>query len=128
MASMLIASRSTPAASWIAEEIWSAWWLFNGSVWTRMLFFPEEFTTGAPAAGMLASAAFCATAFWIFSTLASVAWPGATATWYSTPPWNSMPRLKPRNASPLTAASTIRPEMEYHSHFRPTKSIETWPS
>ena len=77
-----------------------AWSLSSGSVWIRMLSEPEVFTIGDSAAGMSESSAVCATASRIFSTLAWVASPDFMETRYSTPPSNSMPRLRPLPSSP----------------------------
>ncbi len=84
----------------------------------------EVFTIGDDAASMPVSA----TAVRIVSTLSWVTSSAARLTLYSTPPSNSMPKLRPLNHSPATATRTITAEIEYHSHLRPTKSIETSPS
>ena len=128
IASVLIASVETPTDFWIAVEIRSAWSLFSGSVCTRMLFEPEVFTIGEAAASMFADPASSATASRILVTLAWVTWFDGRVTWYSTPPENSMPRLSPRKVRPAIAATRITAEIEYHSHLRPTKSIEILPS
>ena len=94
------------------------------SVWTVIASVPEVLTIGEEASLMPVAA----TASRILSTLSWVASPAPTDTLYSLPPSNSMPRLSPLKYRPPTASSTITPEIEYQSHLRPTKSIETSPS
>ncbi len=64
--------------------------MVSSSVCTRM-DLPEVFTIGEDAASMPVSA----TALRILSTLSWVTWSAGMLTWYSTPPSNSMPKLRP---------------------------------
>ncbi len=91
MASALSAFWPTPAALVMTAAIWSDSSLPSGSVWIRMVSSPEVLTIGDAASGMSSVSAARATALRMFSTVASVIFPDDTETWYSTPPWNSMP-------------------------------------
>ena len=68
-----------------------AWSLVISSVCTRIESLPEVFTIGEDAASMPVSA----TAVRILSTLSWVTWSAGRLTLYSTPPSNSMPKLRP---------------------------------
>ncbi len=105
----------TCIASAIAVVTLSASSLDIASVCTRIAFSPEVVTIGEAASGI----PVLATASRIVSTLSWLTWECGSVTAYSTPPSNSMPRLRPLKNSPLAAASTITPEMRYQSQRRP---------
>ena len=84
---------------------------------------PVVVTTGELAPSMPVAA----TASRSLSALSWVTWSDGKLTRYCAPPSNSMPMLRPWKYRPQTASSTMRPEPEYQSHLRPTKSMDFLP-
>ena len=75
-------------------------------------------TTSAPAASALRAWRPVCSKFWVLVT------PG---TRNSEPPRNSSPKFSPRPKMPISARTTMPPEMAYQSRWRPTKSIDRLP-